>query len=302
MEWTECIDNLTLRLDSKMYFYQSNTSGFKLLEAYSIHNGPLVLETIGTYNQSHGIQVPEPDIWTRRSNLRGVHLVNGVMFWRAFNIVKTDSNGNIIEVDGPMHTILKHLASKLNFTFANVQSRDRKWGKAAGNESDGFVWDQMDGYMDICTGGLTISLQRSEAIDFSIPIATGYTTLIIPKTQGRQTQFWVYLEIFPTHVWICIMITGLLLGIAFSLTQPGFPFMKGLAFAGLQVLQIGGTWPMKKLSGKILFVTCCSFAYLIFTYYTSDLTARITSGPPQNAINSLRDVIRLGYQVSKHIE
>ena len=37
--------------------------------------------------------------------------------------------------------------------------------------------------------------------------------------------------------------------------------------------------------------------YLIFSYYSADLTARMTLGPPQPSIKSFDDVIKYGYNV-----
>jgi hypothetical protein len=36
---------------------------------------------------------------------------------------------------------------------------------------------------------------------------------------------------------------------------------------------------------------------IIFTYYTSDLTARMTSGPPSTPIRSFQDVLERKYKV-----
>ncbi len=57
-----------------------------------------------------------------------------------------------------------------------------------------------------------------------------------------------------------------------------------MAVSTLLVMQLSYDICARTLSSKILFLATALMAYLIYTYYTSDLTARMTSGPPPTSI------------------
>jgi hypothetical protein len=65
----------------------------------------------------------------------------------------------------------------------------------------------------------------------------------------------------------------------------------------LLLMQLDYGVVIRSLSAKILFLISGLSTYLIFTYYTSDLTARMTSGPPPVSIGSFQDVLNSGYKV-----
>ncbi len=105
------------------------------------------------------------------------------------------------------------------------------------------------------------------------------------------------MDIFPKNTWIVVAIAWVLLGLAFTCSDEDITLLHGLCFVFMQVLQLGANLNAEAKSTKLLFINISFFAYLIFTYYTCDLTARMTSGPPGNPIKSLNDVLNLGYQV-----
>ncbi len=63
------------------------------------------------------------------------------------------------------------------------------------------------------------------------------------------------------------------------------------------MLQIGQSVQPHNASSRLLFLVTALFAFLTFTYYTCDLTARMTSGPTPLQIRSFEDVLALGYRV-----
>jgi ABC-type amino acid transport substrate-binding protein len=191
-------------------------------------------------------------------------------------------------------------------------SKDGKWG---GKNEDGETWNGlvrmlMDKEIDISTGGLSQIKERNEVVDFSIPLAEDKTTLITPKTTGQATRIWVYLEIFPPETWsVCAaMLFGIALGFLIinnsgenllhrSDDPEAFSLFNSVALSMLLLMQLDYGVVIRSLSAKILFLISGLSTYLIFTYYTSDLTARMTSGPPPVSIGSFQDVLNSGYKV-----
>ncbi len=52
-------------------------------------------------------------------------------------------------------------------------------------------------------------------MDFTIPMGQEATTLVGARSTGQSTQFWVYIDIFPMHVWGVGVASVLLLGAGF---------------------------------------------------------------------------------------
>ena len=144
-------------------------------------------------------------------------------------------------------------------------------------------------------------LQRSEAIDFTIALVPEVTTLIAPilhnkivqvfyiesnvENMRRQSsycaQVWVYREIFPDLVWV-------LIGLAMVTASLGFIMIGkygrdrknallesiGLTSRMLILLSYDDILTRRQFSFKMLLFSTSVWFYLIFCYYTADLTAR----------------------------
>jgi hypothetical protein len=67
------------------------------------------------------------------------------------------------------------------------------------------------------------------------------------------------------------------------------------------LMQMSSPIEAKTLASRILLFLSASSAYLIFSYYTCDLTARMTMGPTQSPIHSFRDVLDLDYTVLTYV-
>ncbi len=287
--------SLKLRLDTQLYYYDIHTEAIIIHEVYAVRNGARIHREIGFWNQSLGLTIYEPSLWQRRHDLMGAQIRNGLMTWSVFNSMTLDKRGVVTSNVGIFADAMNRLAAKLNFTEVIYESKDKKWG---GLNADGKTWNGLINMLqhdeiDISTAGLTQFQERDAVIDFTIPLAEEGTTLIALRNQGQSTQFWVYFEIFPIHVWIIIVSIVILLAIVFyAISTTGmnvfhaqddfekFTLLNSLAVNGLLVLQISYSIVLTSFSSKALFMFSSFLAYLIFTYYTCDLTARMTSGPP----------------------
>jgi hypothetical protein len=122
---------------------------------------------------------------------------------------------------------------------------------------------------------------------------------------GKATQFWVYMDIFPNVVWYICMGSVLAISLGYTIISLSavnnfhkpddsevFRFSNGVALTILYLLQLGYGVLTNSMSSKIIYLTTGMFSYLIWSYYESDLTARMTSGPTTVAI---RGAIRMKY-------
>ncbi len=290
---------LKLRLDTHLYLYNVTGKTISIKEIYSVRDIPRISRHLGNWSADAGLYIAEPNIWERRKDLMGATIRNGLLPWSVFNSYTTDENNQITSNVGVYATTMTRMAFKLNFTEVLMESKDKKWG---GLNSDGKTWNGLvrmllDDEIDLCTAGLTQFQERAEAVDFTVPLQEEGMTLIAKTNQGQSTQFWVYLEIFPIHVWIVIlaMLFALAVGL-YVISRIGgrrfhsandsemFTFLSSLAASGLLVLQMNYNLVLENVSAKALFMFANFLAYLIYTYYTCDLTARMTSGTPPSVI------------------
>ena len=290
MPWQVSWDYLKLRLDSQLYFYDIvDSDSIALFEVYSIKNGPQITRQIGNWNTTNGLNVPKPNIWERRQNLLGVELVNGVLPWSVFSQFEVDRDGNPRSpYSGIFGDMMTRMAKKLNFTLAAKVPEDGKWGSF---EADGSTWNGMvrmllEGDIDICTAGLSQTEERSKVIQFSIPLIKEEVTLLAPRIGDTSSQFWVYLEIFPLESWIVcitvfITISFCHIGVEARGDEVLVPMrlLNSFAVNGLYLLLLSVDFKKTSSSSRMLFMFSNLFAFLIFTYYTCDLTARMTSKP-----------------------
>ncbi len=145
-------------------------------------------------------------------------------------------------------------------------------------------------------------------LDFTIPLLAEQFTLIAPRSKGNEVQLWVYLQIFPWMSWLGCLVGLLTIAGTFyyfntfqSLHEKEDPESFGLtnsiAVGGLFLIEACYPMVTKLLSTRIAFFTSALFAYMIFSYYTCDLTARMTASPPDVPIRGFEDVILNDYRV-----
>ena len=90
-------------------------------------------------------------------------------------------------------------AEILNLTLETRLTEDKQFGKKLEDGSwNGCVGMVHSGEADVCTMGLSWSIARSEAIDYSahLRFPTGGHTLIGSRSQKRVLDMWAYLGVF----------------------------------------------------------------------------------------------------------
>ncbi len=77
-----------------------------------------------------------------------------------------------------------------------------------------------------------------------------------------------------------------------------FGYLNGMAVAFLHILQLSYEIRLTTKSARILFFSSSMTAYMFFVYFTSDLTAKMTSGIPPVPIRSFKDVLDMDLLVT----
>ncbi len=181
----------------------------------------------------------------------------------------------------------------------------------------GLVGMLVNGDTDVVTAGLTQTVARSRAIDFTVPIYPDRLTLVEPvhgsNGGSNAPRIWVYLDIFTSSTWLVIIASLFAFAALFQVIRllgsdrfhrdrdpEAFLLHNSLGAVAVYMLQRSygdnGLNP-RRISSRMLNLTASLFAYLVYSYYASDLTSRMTSSPPASPVRSFADVIAGDYRV-----
>jgi ABC-type amino acid transport substrate-binding protein len=304
--------NLTLQLNSQLVLYEQAEMGFNLYEIYAIKNGPTIQHQIGTWNMDCGISIKIHNMWKRRSDLLGLNLRCTTVPYPVLTILSYDVSGQLTGSTGYYQEILHYLERKLNFTAIVNLSTDGKFG---GLNKDGKTWNGMVGMLmrgetDLITASLTHTYDRNKVVEYAVPLERDVATLVSPSVKGQATNVWVYMDIFPNRAWFVCGLMLLLISAGFVIIEKtgmnnfhrfsdseSFTMLNSAALSALLLFQLSYNVLIKSKSAMILLLLSSLATYIIFSYYTCDLTARMTSGPPDVPIRSFQDVLDRKYEV-----
>ena len=306
------IFNMTLALNTMLFFYENLGSSVKLYERYQIRGGPVVEEVIGLWTEDNGFAVTVPSIWERRSNLHGASLrfITPRPVYPLLHQIDISQEGEVLNYSGFLLEVLKVLEKEMNFTSEISFSVDKKFGSLVEGEWNGMVGMLIRNETDMCSF-LTYTPQRHQAIGYTIPIMPKVpVSLIAPRRQGRYVNVWVFMDIFPNHVWF--IFGGGLVSLSFGFTiiqishmndfhklqdSENFGITNSLALTAIILMQWSYDVTVKTISAKLIFFSASLGLYVIFVIYSADMTARMTSMPPTVPIKSFQDVIDRDYKV-----
>ena len=185
------------------------------------------------------------------------------------------------------------LQARLNFSIKAVSPTDGKWGALKDDNKtwSGMIGELIEGKADISTAGLSRSLERNDVVEWGITNFEYVNTLIQAIDTSVAINVWVYVTIFPILAWSFIfgmlLMVGLLLSIIVKYNESvEVSVMDGIFITFLYLLQLSHMKASLFISraSKIALSSWALGCFLVFSYYTADLTATMTGGPPDSSI------------------
>ena len=160
---------------------------------------------------------------------------------------------------------------------------------------------------DICSIGVGVKPEGNTAVDFALPTHRDTITLIAPNTEGDSIDVWAYLEVFGIYEWLIFtasIVSFVIIATIFnnlsrqsSNTSCLSSVLNASMIACMFVIQMGDHGNAKSLGKRMLTLTTSMLTLLMFLYYTTDITAKMTSGPPSIPVKTFEDVIQHNYKV-----
>ena len=302
-------DDLKLRLDSNIIFYWKNgPAKYKLFDIFAVKGGPPIWIELGDWSMQGGIMLNHSkNRWDRRTDLEGAIFVNSVMNNGLWAKVNKDGNGNIFGSSGYFQDKLFCITDRLNLTLHTKEIPKEEWKLLENGSWTGGIGLLQRKEVDICSVGLGVTVKRNSVIDYPIATLRDKITLIASRPKGTTVNMWVYIEVFGAIQWAifaALLVTFIMIMTIFSISsheEEGLPRMNfalsTIGTAYLLTIQQGNHCNVNQLGGRILMLTVSMLTLLMFTYYTTDITAKMTSVTPEIPIRTFEDVMDQGYKV-----
>ena len=304
----EYFNNINLRLDSNIIFYEEQgPEGYRLVDIFAVKGGlPMKIEIgIWVYLEEITFQ-SEKNRWKRRNDLRGATFVNGIINNGGFTQLIKDDTGKVVGSSGYFQEMLFYITERLNLNIIIREIPKERWRQLENGSWTGGIGILQRKEADICSVGMGMKLERSTAVGFTLPTHRDIITLIAPSTEGISIDMWAYLEIFGVYQWlifIALLVSFIIINTLFNMSPESSQTsrlssaLNATMTAFMFVIQMGDHSKVKSPGKRILTLTTSMLALLMFVYYTTDIIAKMTSGPPSIHVKSFEDVIQNGYKV-----
>ena len=309
----EYSDMMTLRLDSNIIFYKSSVPHrYELFDKFAVKGGPPIKLKLGLWELEIGVTLQSSmNRWERRTDLGGALLINGVKGRKLIEV-----NGTIIGSEGYFQDKLFYMTDRLNLTMKTVQSPNEAGYILANGSWTGCIGMLQKGQIDVESSGRGI--QNNPVVDYPSPAYRVPRVMITNRPEGAAPNMWVYLRVFGLTQWSIYLASLVLIAIGlFSInivnretTSISFGSKRGyrdqyelnappsyVALVYLYTIQMGSHTTADKTAARIVSLTLSVLAFVMFAFYTTNITAEMTSGPPTIPVRNFDDIIRHDYKV-----
>lgn len=198
--------------------------------------------------------------------------------------------------------LLDKLAVDLNFDYVIYFLNDTDYGTYKNGQWSGMVSDIVNGAADLVVGAFSVTSERLSAMSFTEPYFQNDFAMVT-SANGRSTSIWAFLSPFSPEVWICILVSSVVAGIATSTLEWYSPFglnprgrrrdknyTLGSGLLMVWVLVTGHTINVKapkSWPGKVIQNVWAGLAIFMMTSYTANLAAYLAG---QSAVVMIRSI------------
>ena len=287
--------DMNINFNSRIYSLDLNYSLFEIFK-YHTMSSSYALQYIGNTASSSFVKNAQY-IWSRRSNLSDVNLQIIYGGYPPFIWEEKESQN----VKGFYGEIFFALHEKLQFQYTLHRQRDNVWGAIQKNGLyTGLFGELQSGRINWSIADTTITQERAEAFDFSLPITEQHKKLITRKPL-EEFNYSSYLMVFTSEFWIALIASIIILTLFMFLIlfissdqneQKSNCLTKAFAFTTLSLFGRELFSFDTKLSGKIICLVIVMWGFLVSASYNAILTSVLASSTSVQSIDSLEDLLK----------
>ncbi|XP_017001091.1 glutamate receptor ionotropic, kainate 2 [Drosophila takahashii] len=299
-------------------FFEGNVRKGFAFDVIELQTSGLV--KIGTWEEGKDFEFERPPQVVNFNDIDDSSLVNKT--FKVLISVATQPYASLVEsidtlvgnnqYQGYGVDLIKELADKLgfNFTFQDGGNDYGSFNKTT-NSTTGMLKEIVEGRADLAITDLTITSEREEVIDFSIPFMNLGIQILYVKPQKAPPALFSFMDPFSSEVWLylgiayvgvslCFFIIGRLSPIEWDNPFPcieepeelenQFTINNSLWFTTGALLQQGSEIAPKALSTRTISAIWWFFTLIMVSSYTANLAAFLTIENPTSPINSVKDL------------
>ncbi|XP_078661668.1 glutamate receptor 2-like [Branchiostoma floridae x Branchiostoma belcheri] len=277
--------------------------------------GGLTLHSAADVRFMGGAAEVEPFV----SDLRGRHLRVVTVAAPGFvEVSDEDREGNVLtgndRFQGLCMELLAWLSAELGFTYELYEVADGEYGryKQENGSWTGMVGDVVAGTADMAAAIVSITSQRQDVGDFTLPFYSNGITLAMRKSQPSKSN-WGFVKPFEGRLWATILLTALAVavfqGVANFLTRKRDPETKAYVNPGRRFIwRDSGFWEHawqswvllvqfspdflpRSLSGRTVTFFWGIGVLVAVSTYTANLAAFLTVSSAAPSISSPEDLL-----------
>ncbi|VDM74436.1 unnamed protein product [Strongylus vulgaris] len=202
---------------------------------------------------------------------------------------------------------------QLNFTYTIYEVEDGSFGSMDQNGNwNGLIGALVSGSADIALAPLSVTAERENDVDFTVPYYDLVGTTILMKKPNVEYSLFKFMKVLEWPVWLCIVAAYLLTSTTlwifdrfspYSYTnnkkryisdveKRAFSFKECLWFCMTSLTPQGGGEAPKNISGRLAAATWWLFGFIIIASYTANLAAFLTVSRLEQPISSLDDLAK----------
>ncbi|KAH9523403.1 Glutamate receptor ionotropic, NMDA 3A [Bulinus truncatus] len=198
--------------------------------------------------------------------------------------------------------MLNTLAQNLNFRYVVYFVNDTNYGTFKDGNWTGMVGDVIDGTADIIAGAFSMTSDRMAVLDFTEPYFQNEYAVVTGE-DAHYVSIWAFMSPFSGQVWLCIILSSIVAGIATAFLEWRSPFGLnprgrkrtknyglGSGLLMVMVLLTGHTINIKapkSWPGKVIQNVWAGLAIFIMTSYTANLAAYLAG---QSAVSTVKNI------------
>ncbi|CAL1283905.1 unnamed protein product [Larinioides sclopetarius] len=210
--------------------------------------------------------------------------------------------------------LLNALAENLHFTYEINPVKDGSYGKRMDSgEWNGMVGEVMRGEVDLAIADLTITTERIQGVDFTLPFMQTGISILFKKPTQKVTSLFSFLLPFSGEVWLLVMAAYTFISISYFLIgrlspyewsnphpcrqndqveENVFSLLNSMWFAIGSLMQQGSDIAPTAMSTRAITSIWYFFCLIMISSYTANLAAFLTVEKLVSPIENVEDLAK----------
>ncbi|XP_049528884.1 glutamate receptor ionotropic, kainate 2-like [Dermacentor silvarum] len=277
------------------------------------------LTSVGTWSASSGLNITHAEKMfqeeilnvLKNKTLRITTILNAPYVMLKKSAHKLEGNDRF---EGFCMDLLREISVSLGFRYQLRLVRDGAYGaQDSRGHWNGVMRELIDKEADLAIGDLTITSQREQAVDFTMPFMTLGVSILYKKTEQKRSLLF-FLSPLSSDVWLCVAAACIVVSVVLCCVaraqsaewtrsravsrcagcclKSDFTLLNSLWFTISAIMRQGCDKSPRSPSTRIITVTWWMFSFVLVSSYTANLASFLTRERLRSPIESAEDLAK----------